>query len=85
MRKGHDSPEHSFVMNTTVVKAVGIVDCSHKNTQMMCRNKWLWAQLDLKEIQGHIRKGTKAQTLFPRHLDTIHIFYDFFFWHFYIF
>lgn len=70
MREGHDSPEHSFVMK--VVKAVRIVDCSHKNTQMMC--KWVWAQLDLKELQGHIRKGTKAQTLFPRHLDTTHIF-----------
>lgn len=87
MREGHDFPEHSFVMNTTFVKAVGIVDCSHKNTQMICRNKWPWTQLDLKELQGHIRKGTKAQNLLPRRLDTTHIFsfYDFFLWHYYIF
>lgn len=73
--EGHDSPEYSFMMNTTFVKAVRIVDCSHKNTQMMCRSKWLWAQLDLKEIQGHIRKGTKAQALFPRHTRWIQLTY----------
>lgn len=55
----------------------GCRDCwlfSQEHSEM-CRSKWLWAQLNLKEIQGHIRKGTKAQILFPRHTRWIQLTY----------